>query len=131
MPYPTTLMAKRRNCMRAANHKIMRHSIFFGGVLSLVLIPAFAGDQPSPQNSYHTQKTGTAGEKGMHGENWFQKMDKNGDGKISKQEFEEAANNKFERMDTNKDGYISKEEFEAAAKKWKGMHHRGHYKEGT
>ncbi|MGR6035776.1 MAG: EF-hand domain-containing protein [Candidatus Nitrosoglobus sp.] len=117
--------------MRAANHKIMRYSIFFGGVLSLILAPAFAGDQPFPDNSYRIQKTGTAEGMKMHHEDMFQKMDKNGDGKISKQEFEEAANNKFERMDTNKDGYISKAEFEAAAKKWKEKHHRGNYKEGT
>jgi Ca2+-binding EF-hand superfamily protein len=112
--------------MKAANHKIVRHSIFLGGVLSLVLIPAFAGDQPFPEHSSSTQ---TMEKEGMHGK-WFQKLDKNGDGKISKEEFQLGADNKFERIDSNKDGYVTKEELQAAAKQWKGKHKKGHHMEG-
>ena len=104
---------------------MMRRSILFGGVLSLVLIPtAFAG-------TYGSQQTGDmAGKKGMHGQ-WFQKMDKDGDGKISKKEFQEATEKKFDRLDTDKDGYISKEEWKAAAKKWKEKHKKGYRHGGS
>jgi hypothetical protein len=110
--------------MRAA--KMMRRSIFFGGVLSLVLVPAFAG------GSYGgSQEKGTTGKKEMHG-HWFQKMDKDGDGKISQEEFQEATKKKFKRMDSDNDGSITKEEWQAAAKKWKEKHHKkGHYRSGN
>jgi hypothetical protein len=51
----------------------------FMGVLSLVLVPAFAGDGDS-----YTGEEGTA-RKEVHG-HWLQKMDKDGDGKINQKE---------------------------------------------
>jgi Ca2+-binding EF-hand superfamily protein len=46
---------------------------------------------------------------------WFNEIDVNGDGKISRDEHmkhaEKRAKNRFTRMDVNKDGLISKDEF--------------------
>lgn len=44
----------------------------------------------------------------------FQKLDKNGDGKISEDEFEESAEAKFKMMDTNGDEKLSVAELSAA-----------------
>lgn len=43
----------------------------------------------------------------------FDKIDKNGDGFITKEELAESRRNRFEEMDTNNDGKISRDE-------WKG-----------
>jgi Ca2+-binding EF-hand superfamily protein len=42
----------------------------------------------------------------------LQREDKNGDGKVSREEFR-GPPQLFERWDTNKDGFLIKEEFEA------------------
>lgn len=46
-------------------------------------------------------------------EKFIKDVDKNRDGKISKQEFIDAAQKKFLQMDKNKDGYIDKKEWNA------------------
>ena len=102
--------------MKVANHKIVRHSMFFGGALSLILIPAFAQDIPFPQHRTHPERM--TKEKEMHNQR-FQKLDKNGDGKIIKEEFQESRDNKFACIDSNKDGYITTEELHAGTKKCK------------
>lgn len=94
--------------------KVMRHSIVFGGVLSLVLIPAFAGDEPGDAEM--------GGKKGHSG--WFQKLDKDSDGKISQEEFQKRAEEKFNKMDSDKDGAITEEEWQEAIKHWKKKHSR-------
>ena len=43
----------------------------------------------------------------------FSKFDKNGDGRISRDEAREGADRMFNEIDTNKDGFISKEEMQA------------------
>jgi Ca2+-binding EF-hand superfamily protein len=47
---------------------------------------------------------------------WFNEVDTNGDGKISRDEHmkhaEKRAEDRFTQMDTNKDGFISKDEFQ-------------------
>ena len=46
---------------------------------------------------------------------WFNEIDANGDGKISRDEHmkhaEKRAENRFTQMDANKDGFVSKDEF--------------------
>lgn len=46
----------------------------------------------------------------------FTGIDKNKDGKISKQEYLDAAKKTFNKLDKNRDGFLSKEELEAADK---------------
>ncbi|QBQ54454.1 EF-hand domain-containing protein [Nitrosococcus wardiae] len=113
-------------------YKVMCHSLLLGGVLSLVLTPAFAG------NPYGSEEEGTAGKQEMHKEmhkKMFQKLDEDGDGKISEDEFEEAMEKKFERMDKDDDDYVTQEEWQAAAKEHKKEHkkeyHRGETQEGS
>lgn len=62
-------------------------------------------------------------DKNMHGksaDSWFNKMDTNGDGMISKAEHDAFGDRMFNEADTNNDGVISRQEM-AAAKK---MHDR-------
>jgi hypothetical protein len=105
----------------------MRHSTLLGCVLSLLLIPAFAA------------YAGTGGERGSmdkesgHHGHWFQKLDKDGDGKISRDEFKESMGKKFDRMDADNDGFVTKEEWKAAKqKKMERMreHHGGEHRGG-
>lgn len=56
-----------------------------------------------------------------HGEKMFQKMDTNGDGTISQDEWTAHHGSKFAEIDANKDGKLSKEELKA--------HHEKHKKE--
>lgn len=49
---------------------------------------------------------------------WFQKVDANGDGMISKAEFMAKHEERFNESDANKDGQISKEEAAAQKEKW-------------
>ncbi|BAW81159.1 hypothetical protein TAO_1789 [Candidatus Nitrosoglobus terrae] len=100
--------------------KMMGCSILFSGALSLASAPVFAENQSSLQKTNITKK------QEMHDKSWFQEMDKNGDGKISKQEFEQAADSRFASMDTNKDTHVSIQEFVASAKTWK-KEHAGNY----
>ena len=45
----------------------------------------------------------------------FQRLDRNGDGKISKEEAPEAMKERFSMLDTNGDGFISQDELRAGA----------------
>ncbi|MGF1718844.1 DUF1566 domain-containing protein [Vibrio kyushuensis] len=47
---------------------------------------------------------------GKSGNGHFEKMDRNGDGKLSKNEVKGPLANDFKRLDNNSDGYISKDE---------------------
>jgi acetyl esterase/lipase len=51
----------------------------------------------------------------------FEKMDANGDGKLSREELPERVRMNFERVDANKDGGISKEEHTAVLNRMKGQ----------
>ena len=44
-----------------------------------------------------------------HGKRW-QMMDKNGDGKVTQEEYNAASQEKFKKMDKNGDGAVSKDE---------------------
>jgi hypothetical protein len=43
----------------------------------------------------------------------FDRIDKDGNGKIDKREYREAAGKLFDRLDKNKDGYLDRNEFKA------------------
>lgn len=52
----------------------------------------------------------------------FSKVDTDGDGQLSREEFATKASERFAKLDANDDGVVTKEEFKAAAKR----HHGGH-----
>lgn len=70
----------------------------------------------------------------------FAQIDTNGDGKITKAEFEDklgaggtnvaAADNVFDKMDADNDGSVSLDEMASALKKGGGGHHRAHHAGG-
>jgi Ca2+-binding EF-hand superfamily protein len=78
---------------------IGRH-LGIGFVLSLLLLsgPAIA-QAPPPQTL----------------KDWFQRHDKNGDGKLDRGEFQDAVIEGFYFRDKNKDGYLTIEELEGAS----------------
>ena len=55
----------------------------------------------------------------------FEKLDANGDGKLSREELPERVRKNFERVDANKDGGISKEEHTAVLNRMKGQAGKG------
>ena len=56
-----------------------------------------------------------------YGQAWFNEIDADGDGKISRDEHmkhaEKRAENRFMQMDVNKDGFISEDEFKEGKSK--------------
>ncbi len=54
---------------------------------------------------------------GGHGGMYLQEMDKNGDGVVSKKEFDAFHNAQFKELDANHDGKVTAEEMDAAYKK--------------
>lgn len=79
------------------------------GLLSLGLITA-----PSLANAEHGPDHGK-GKKGS----FFEKIDTNGDGVISKAEHDAHSAERFKKMDRNGDGQITKDEIEAGKAEWK------------
>jgi Ca2+-binding EF-hand superfamily protein len=57
------------------------------------------------------------GQQGVHGGSMIKEMDKNGDGAISKKEFDAFHSAHFKEMDTNSDGKITRDEMDAVHKK--------------
>lgn len=51
----------------------------------------------------------------------IKKMDKNEDGKLSKEEIKGPLEKDFDKIDTNEDGFLSKEELEKAPKPERGQ----------
>lgn len=78
-------------------------------VALLAALPlAFAGAQENkaPKAAPETAK-----------KTWFEKMDANGDGKVSKEEWVKARESRFSAMDKNSDGFIDKDEWQAKREK--------------
>lgn len=69
---------------------------------------------------------GKEGEKGEHKEMWG-KLDADGNGSVSRQEYTDAMSKHFDRADADSDGQISKEEWEARkqAKRSRMSHDHG------
>jgi hypothetical protein len=53
------------------------------------------------------------------GAKMFEKMDTDGDGQISRAEFDAFHGERFNKMDANSDGYITTEEAAAVREEWK------------
>ncbi|MGQ0526898.1 MAG: EF-hand domain-containing protein [Alphaproteobacteria bacterium] len=60
-----------------------------------------------------------AGASHKGGGNWFEKIDTNSDGSISKEEFFAPHEARFVESDADKDGKVTREEAEAQKQKWK------------
>ncbi|MEX2286028.1 MAG: EF-hand domain-containing protein [Planctomycetaceae bacterium] len=58
---------------------------------------------------------GGPGGTGAFGERFFERLDKDGDGKISNEEAPERLKERFQSLDTDKDGVVSLEEFKKGA----------------
>jgi len=66
------------------------------------------------------RRPGSAGEGGPRSEELFKRLDRNEDGKISKDEVPEEMWTRLSRLDTDEDGHISREEFLAGAAALRG-----------
>lgn len=111
----------------------MKHKIIaLLGACAALSLPALAQDTTTPP-----AKCGKCGGKHIDRTELFKKLDTNGDGVLSKDEFmalaakahdpakaKERLEKRFAKLDTNKDGVISLDEFLAAPEhKWGGHHH--------
>ncbi|MGE0151385.1 MAG: EF-hand domain-containing protein [Reyranellaceae bacterium] len=56
---------------------------------------------------------------GGHGDRGFSRIDTDGDGAISKVEFEASRDKMFQKLDANSDGAFTKEEATASAEAWR------------
>lgn len=76
--------------------------------LVLTVSPVMAEDHGDHRDGHH---------KGHDKGAWMQKIDSDGDGKISKSEFINSHEERFGKMDTNGDGYLERGEMKAHKKK--------------
>ena len=78
---------------------------------------SFCQAQDAPANPAPQGQRG-AGDPAARAEEYFKRLDTNGDGKVSKEEYVEAAKKeaeqRFEALDANHDGFIDKEELQKA-----------------
>jgi Ca2+-binding EF-hand superfamily protein len=72
--------------------------------LAVLAMPVAAGNVAAPQ-------------RGDFAERMFNRMDANGDGVITRKEFEDYNGKRFDELDTNHDGKVSRAEMEAARDK--------------
>ena len=90
----------------------MIRSLLTGAVLMLALTGA-ACSKPAANGDQATDQAGAGG--GGHG-GGFQRMDANGDGKVSLDEFVQGRRAQFKRLDTNGDGKLSMDEIQASGR---------------
>lgn len=97
----------------------MKRLLILSAGLFCVGIPAFAatheGEHAAGKAGHHTPKA----EKADH---WFNKVDANGDGSVSKEEHAAFGDKMFNEADTNQDGVVSKEEMRAHHAKKREQH---------
>ncbi|RAJ82275.1 EF hand domain-containing protein [Chitinophaga dinghuensis] len=95
----------------------MKH-FFAASMLMATMVTVKTYAQEAPQQPQQHQQQGDR-------EAFFKKIDKDGDGKLSKAEVEAASkddkrlaklNENFDSIDTNKDGFIDKDELKAFRK---------------
>src|SRR5262249_53463813 len=99
-----------------------RFSVMAGGLFALLLSTFIFAQTAQPlQNPSTPQRLRGAHRKGgRRGEKWFQRMDTNNDGVISRDEWKGRPKG-FESLDKNKDGSISREEAALAGAR-QGVH---------
>jgi len=81
----------------------MKHVTAISMLLAALSSSSFAVAEDHESGGMHSDKMPPA----------FSKFDKNGDGRISRDEAREGTDRMFNDIDTNKDGFISKEEMQA------------------
>ncbi len=88
----------------------MKKALMMAVAATMFAMPAMANDKdmtPAEKEAKMEKKA----------DMWFDKIDSNGDGKISKEEHDAFGDSMFTKADANSDGNISKEEMMAAKKK--------------
>lgn len=88
----------------------MKTWLFGAAIAALMVSPALA--------DHHEKGKRFAGK--MH-DKMMEKVDADGDGKVSKEEFIDAHTAKFEKMDADGDGFLTDEEMKAA---WQAKHEK-------
>ena len=93
------------------NMRKLSYGVILTGIVVLVIGSTYSWSQDKrkkPSDTNYVQA-------------WFNEIDTNGDGKISRDEHmkhaEKRAENNFTQMDVNKDGFVSKEEFKGGISK--------------
>ncbi len=100
----------------ASKRGIIAGALFFS-ITALPLVAAAEGKGPSGQPPHGKAM-------GHHFQQMMQKLDSDGDGRISQQEFMSHQREKFSRMDHNGDGYIDDQERQAMRERMKNMKER-------
>ncbi|MCB9964271.1 MAG: hypothetical protein H6855_00305 [Rhodospirillales bacterium] len=80
--------------------------------LSVMALPVFAGAAHAEGKMPPPPRDGSG-----PGGALFEKMDTDGDGKISEAEHMEGAKSRFSKMDTDSDGFVTKDEMRAQKEK--------------
>lgn len=92
----------------------MKKTVNYLAVIScFALAPALAHAEPTGHGSHMYDEMHSGAMHGQLEEEHFKEMDTNGDGMVSKAEFDAAHDKFFKEMDANGDGQLSPEEMKA------------------